>query len=141
MTLDRTSTARWEGDLKGGSGTVALGSGHFSGPYTFASRFESGAETNPEELIAAAHAACFAMAFSNELAKAGHVPESMDVSATVSLDMSDGPTITKVHLVATGVVPGVEQTTFDEIAEAAKNGCPVSKVLNADITLDATLEG
>lgn len=139
MAIDRTSTARWEGDLKHGNGRFALGDNTVSGTYTFASRFESGDGTNPEELIAAAEASCFAMALSNALASDGHTPDHVDASATVTLD---GSSITTIHVVARGVVPGIDQQTFERYAADAKQNCPISKVLAGaeQITLDATLE-
>ncbi|MDY7102697.1 MAG: OsmC family protein [Actinomycetota bacterium] len=142
MAIERSSSARWEGDLKGGNGHFSLGSsGAISGSYTYASRFESGEGTNPEELIAGAHAACYAMAFSNMLAGEGHTPERMDVTATATLDMDAGK-ITKIHLVANGRVPGVDEATFEQLANKAKDGCPISATLAAvdEITLDATLQ-
>lgn len=142
MAIERSSTAHWEGDLKGGNGRFSLGSGAISGSYSYASRFESGDGTNPEELIAGAHAACYAMALSNMLAGEGHTAESMDVTATTTLDMGVGK-ITKIHLVAVGKVPGVDESTFQQLAAKAKDGCPISATLAAvdEITLDATLNG
>ncbi|MTI87093.1 MAG: OsmC family protein [Balneolaceae bacterium] len=138
----KKAEAKWNGDLKSGQGTVKLGSGTYEGNYTFASRFENGDGTNPEELIGAAHAGCYSMAFSNELAKAGFSPESVETHAEVTLGMVDGaPTITTIKLSAKGIVPDIDEAKFQEIAEAAKNGCPVSKALDAvDIELDATLQ-
>jgi len=139
MAIERSSTAHWEGDLKSGNGRFELGSGAFSGPYTFATRFESGDNgTNPEDLVAAAHASCFAMAFSNMLAQEGYAPDSVDVTATVTLD---GGRITRSHLVCEGRVPGIDDATFQNIGAKAKDGCPISKTLAAldEITLDATL--
>jgi osmotically inducible protein OsmC len=136
---DRKANGHWEGTLKEGKGTLAFGSGAFEGPFSYTSRFEEGTGTNPEELIAAAHAGCFSMAFSNELSQAGHVPDSVDTVATVHIG-SDG--ITGVALVTRARVPGIDEATFQEIAEGARTGCPVSRALAAiDITLDATLEG
>lgn len=137
---DRSANALWNGDLKGGNGTVKIGSGLFEGPYTFVSRFEAGDGTNPEELIAAAHAGCYSMALSNELAKAGHDTKSVDTNATISLEMLDGvPTITKIKLDATATVPGLTNDEFQKIAEATKDACPVSRALNMQIILDAKL--
>jgi osmotically inducible protein OsmC len=118
-----------------------MDSGSYEGAYSFRSRFEDGDGTNPEELIAAAHAGCYSMALSNVLAEAGHDPESVDTTADVTLEMVDGdPTITGIHLTTTASVPGLDADAFQEHAEAAKNGCPVSKALaGTDITLDATL--
>ncbi|MET7418129.1 OsmC family protein [Dactylosporangium sp. NPDC005555] len=137
----RTSSARWEGDLKSGSGTVSTGSGSFQGSYSFPSRFESGEGTNPEELVAAAHAACYSMAFSNGLAKAGFTPTSVETSAAVQFGPVDGGfAITRIDLTTRGDVPGIEAAEFDKIAAEAKAGCPISKALAAvEITLDAKL--
>ncbi|MEA3218177.1 MAG: lipoyl-dependent peroxiredoxin [Acidimicrobiia bacterium] len=134
-------SAEWRGDLPSGSGTFAAGD-TISGGYTFKSRFEDGPGSNPEQLIAAAHAACFSMALSNMLAKAGTPPESVQTNATVTLRPVDGsPTITKIELVTIGRVPGIDEATFVEHAEAAKKGCPVSRALAAvpEITLQASL--
>jgi osmotically inducible protein OsmC len=138
----KKASAVWKGDLKSGNGTMKLGSGAFEGAYSFASRFENGEGSNPEELIGAAHAGCFAMAFSNELDKAGFTPNSMEAHADVTFDMVDGhPAITTIKLTAKGNVPNIDNDKFQEIAEAAKVGCPVSKALaGVDIELDATLE-
>ncbi len=141
MAIDRTSSAQWEGDLKNGNGEFSLGSGEYTGSYTFATRFESAPGTNPEELIAAAHAACFAMQFSNLLATEGYTPDRMSVDATVTLDTDQGR-VTRSALVASGKVPGIDDATFQRIGTKAKEGCPISKTLGAldEITLDATLE-
>ncbi len=137
MAVERSASAVWEGDLKSGSGTLESQTGNVSGSYTWASRWEDGSGTNPEELLASAHAACFAMAFSNELAKAGHTPTKVEATAVITLD---GTEITTSALTCTAEVPDIDEDTFQEIANAAKKGCPVSKVLaGADITLDATL--
>ncbi|HSK90668.1 MAG TPA: OsmC family protein [Euzebyales bacterium] len=139
MAIERTSSAHWEGDLKNGNGNFEIGTGRWSAPFTFATRFESADGTNPEELIAAAHAACFSMAFSNILAGEGYTPDGVDVSATVTLDTDQGQ-VTKSHLVAQGRVPGIDDGTFQGLATKAKENCPISKTLsNLDITLDATL--
>ena len=128
----RTAEAKWEGNLKAGKGKMAFGSGAFEGAYSFSSRFEEGQGTNPEELIAAAHAGCFSMAFSNELDKAGFPPESVETEAAVSLENVDGGfKITKVDLATIGVVPGISEEQFKEIAEQASKGCPVSQALKA----------
>src|SRR5579884_2824586 len=128
----RNATAQWRGDLKGGSGEFSLGSGLFSGEYSFRTRFEEEPGTNPEELIAAAHAACFSMALSNLLAEAGHPPQSVDTRASVHLQPVDGqPTISKIELVTEGKVPGLDAQQFEEYAEKAKAGCPVSRALGA----------
>lgn len=137
MALDRTASAVWEGDLKNGSGNLSSDSGNVSGAYSYASRFEDGTGTNPEELVAAAHAACYAMALSNSLAGEGHTPDRVEASATVTLDGLD---ITRSALRVEADVPGIDQETFDKIAGEAKDGCPVSKLYQgAEITLDATL--
>ncbi len=137
----RTSSALWEGNLRDGSGTMKLGSGAFEGSYSFMSRFESGSGTNPEELIAAAHAGCFSMALSNGLSQAGFTPTSIATSATVHLDrVADGFGITKIDLDTVGTVPGIDDAKFQAIAAEAKAGCPVSKALAAtEITLSARL--
>jgi lipoyl-dependent peroxiredoxin len=133
--------AEWRGDLKGGGGTFTAGDG-ISGEYSFRSRFEDGPGANPEQLIAAAHAACFSMALSNMLAQAGNPPESVRTEATVTLRPVDGaPTITTIALTTVGRVPGMDEATFREHAQKAKEGCPVSRALAAvpEITLDASL--
>ncbi|MFW6265220.1 MAG: OsmC family protein [Halanaeroarchaeum sp.] len=136
----RTANAVWNGTLKGGDGQMAFGSGAFEGAFSFASRFEEGDGTNPEELIGAAHAGCFSMAFANELDDAGYDPVSVETEATITLSMEDGPKITTSHLETTAEVEGIDEETFQEIAEGAKEGCPVSQALaSIDITLDATL--
>ena len=139
----RKADARWEGSLQEGRGTMRMASRSYEGPYTFKSRFEEGEGTNPEELIAAAHAGCFSMALSGNLGSAGHDPEYVETTASVHLRMDDaGPTIRRIDLVTRAKVPGIEQSAFIEAAEAAKAGCPVSRALGAveEITLDATLE-
>jgi osmotically inducible protein OsmC len=138
----QTSKAQWEGDLKSGKGTMSLGSGAFTGAYTFATRFEGAPGTNPEELLAAAHAGCFSMALSGELTKAGHVPTRIDTRATAHLgpDPAGGFHIGKIELVTEASVPGIDAAKFQEIAEGAKKGCPVSKLFKgAEIVLTATL--
>jgi lipoyl-dependent peroxiredoxin len=137
----RSSSAEWRGDLKSGNGTLALGSGGFSGAYTFASRFEEGPGTNPEELIAAAHAACFSMSLSNLLAQDGTPATSVATTATAHLERVDGaPKITRIVLDTVGEVPGLDEDAFLSKAEAAKAACPVSKlVTGAEIELQATL--
>lgn len=135
---DREANAVWNGDLKSGNGKMEFGDGAFEGAFSFKSRFENGEGTNPEELIAAAHAGCYAMAFSNELDQAGHTPDSVDANATVTVG-ADG--ITQIHLNAEGAVPDIEENEFMEIAQEAKENCPVSQALKSvDITLDATLK-
>ena len=134
-------SAEWKGDLPSGTGTFTAGD-TISGGYTFKSRFEDGPGSNPEQLIAAAHAACFSMALSNTLAQAGHAPDSVHTDATVTLRrVDDRPTITKIELVTVGRVPGLDDATFVEHAQAAKAGCIVSRALAAvpEITLEATL--
>ncbi|GGI02566.1 OsmC family protein [Egicoccus halophilus] len=145
MATTRTSNAHWNGDLKSGGGEVSLGSGEYSGAYTFVSRFESGeGGTNPEELIAASHAACYSMALSNMLAQDGNAPDSIKTDATVTLDTVDGaPTVTKIELRTVGKVPGLDEDGFRAKAEEAKAGCPISRLLeggSAEITLDVTFE-
>lgn len=137
----RQAQARWEGDLRNGKGTMRLGSGAFEGQYSFKSRFEEGAGTNPEELIGAAHAGCFTMAFSNMLSEAGHVPTRVETKARVHLERVDGkPTISRIELETEGAVPGISDATFQDIAAKAKAGCPVSRALAAvAITLEARL--
>ena len=137
----RTSSALWEGTLRDGAGTMKVGSGAYEGPFTFVSRFESGPGTNPEELIAAAHAGCFSMALSNILGQAGHPPTSVATSATVHLDRVEGGFgITRIDLDTVGVVPGLDEAQFEEFAQQAKAGCPVSKALAAvEISLTARL--
>ena len=138
----RTGTAEWKGDLKDGAGTVSVASGLFDGQYSFKTRFEEEPGTNPEELIAAAHAACFSMAISNLLSQDGHPPESVKTTAKVHLRMLDGaPTIAQIDLVTEGRVPGIDQAQFSDYAGQAKAGCPVSRALAGvgEITLEATL--
>ncbi len=135
--------AAWEGKLKDGKGNFKAGSSSFSGPYTFATRFEGKQGTNPEELIAAAHAACFSMALSAGLEKAGKPVTRVETTAACTLEMVEGaPKITKMELKVRGRVPGLDQAGFQQAAEEAKRGCPVSKALAGipQITLDATLE-
>jgi osmotically inducible protein OsmC len=135
-------SAEWKGDLPTGTGTFSAGD-TITGGYTFKSRFEDGPGSNPEQLIAAAHAACFSMSLSNLLAQAGSPPESVHTDATVTLMRVDGkPTITKIDLVTVGRVPGLDEAAFVEHAKAAKVGCPVSRALAAvaEITLEASLK-
>jgi len=136
-------TAQWKGDLKGGGGTFVAGDS-ITGDYSYKSRFEDGPGANPEQLIGAAHAACFSMALSNLLAEAGSPPDSVDTEAIVTLRLVDGaPTITKIALTTVGRVPGLDEAAFVEHAEAAKAGCPVSRALSGvpEVTLDASLAG
>jgi lipoyl-dependent peroxiredoxin len=136
----RSSSAEWNGTLKGGAGTMKLGSGAWEGPFTFASRFESGKGTNPEELIGAAHAGCFSMFLSALLSDAGFTPTRISTTATVHLD--DGPVISRIELKTEATVPGLDAATFQKHAEAAKAGCPVSKALaGPKIELTAKLIG
>ena len=139
--LTRTSTAVWKGGLKNGKGTMKIGKGVFDGTYTFASRFESGAGTNPEELIGAAHAGCFSMALALMLEQEGRKPESITTTAKVKVDkVGDGFRIVGIDLSTEGVVPGIDEAGFREKAEAAKKGCPVSAALAAvPITVEARL--
>jgi osmotically inducible protein OsmC len=135
----RTAEAEWQGNLREGKGTMKLPSGAYTGPYTFASRFEEGQGSNPEELIAAAHAGCFSMAFSNGLAQAGFTPTSVRTTAKVTVVAGQG--ITKIELDTQGQVPGIDDAKFQELAEVAKQNCPVSKALAAvsDISVNARL--
>jgi lipoyl-dependent peroxiredoxin len=134
----RTSNAEWNGTLKEGQGRMRFGSGAFDGAYTFSSRFESGTGTNPEELIAAAHAGCFSMFLSAVLTKAGHPPTTIKTTATVHLE--EGPTITRIELDTTAQVSGLSLAEFQQHAEAAKRDCPVSKALaGPEIRLKASL--
>ena len=153
--MDRTGSAVWHGKIMDGTGTISTQSGTLKDTqYSFKARFADGVGTNPEELIAAAHAGCFTMAFSNELATAGHTADTVETTAVVTLEfLADGPTITKIKLTTKATVPGIDKETFDTIAKKAKEGCPVSRVLKAaeincpvsrvlkaaTITLDATL--
>src|SRR4051794_28242456 len=138
---ERKADARWTGDLKGGEGTMRLGSGAYEGHYSFESRFKEGEGTNPEELIAAAHAGCFSMALANELSQAGHEVESVETTATVSLgEDDDGAAITGIELTTKVSASGLDDDELQGIADGAKQNCPVSKALAAtDITLDAEL--
>ncbi|AUX94492.1 OsmC family protein [Mixta gaviniae] len=142
MTIHKKGQAHWEGDLKRGKGTISTESGALDQqPYGFNTRFEDKAGTNPEELIGAAHAACFSMALSMMLGQAGHTPQSIDTTADVSLDkQGEGFAITKIALDSAIKLPGIDSAAFDEIINKAKAGCPVSQVLNAEITLNYRLE-
>ena len=141
MKIDRKGSAHWEGGLKDGRGSISTQSGALDKrPYGFAMRFEGVPGTNPEELIGAAHAGCFTMALSLILGEAELTAESMDTTATVTLEKLDsGFTITAVHLKLEAKIPGTDDATFQELAAKAKANCPVSKLMNADITLDAAL--
>ena len=137
----RSATAVWNGDIMSGDGTMKLGTGTWEGPYSFKSRFEDGKGTNPEELIAAAHAGCFSMALSSALTKSGHPPEKIETTAEVGLvKEGDGFRIPAIKLKTAVKVAGLDDAEFQKIAKAAKEGCPVSKVLSgAEISLDAKL--
>ena len=139
----RNAEARWQGDLKSGKGTMKLGSGAWEGPYSFQSRFESGAGTNPEELIGAAHAGCFSMALTAGLDKAGFQPRQVHTTARVQLEKAgEGFAITAIDLQTEADVPGIDEATFRQQAEGAKANCPVSKALaGVQIRLDARLVG
>ncbi len=141
--MQRKASAVWKGGLKDGKGTISATSGVLSNtPYSFTTRFENNPGTNPEELIAAAHAACFSMALSAQLSGANLTPESINTTATLSLEKLDsGWTITAVHLDVVGRVPKADAAAFQKAANDAKTGCPVSKVLKANITRAAKLEG
>jgi osmotically inducible protein OsmC len=133
----RKASARWEGSLQEGNGTMRLATGSYEGPYSFQSRFEEGDGTNPEELIAAAHAGCFSMALSLVLGHAGYEPEGIDTDATVQIDkVGDGFKITRIVLNTRARVPGIDEEEFQKHAEAAKEGCPVSQALGAVETID-----
>ena len=140
--MDRSASAVWHGGLKDGKGTISTQSGVLKdSQYSFSTRFENGIGTNPEELIAAAHAGCFTMALSGELSGAGFVPESLETTAVVTMEKTDaGPTVTKIHLTTKAHVPNIEKAKFDELATKAKEGCPISRLLKAaEISLDAQL--
>ena len=139
--MNKFASAHWEGDIKKGKGTISTQSGALKEqPYGFNTRFEDEPGTNPEELIGAAHAGCFSMAFSLELGNAGYTADSIETKAKVTLDKDgDGFSITKIPLDMTAKIPGIDDAEFQKIANGAKEGCPVSKVLNAEITLDAKL--
>src|SRR5450432_2567444 len=140
--MKRTASAIWHGGLKDGKGMVSTESGVLKQtPYSFSTRFENQPGTNPEELIAAAHAGCFSMALSGQLGNAGMTAQAIDTTATVTLEKLDsGFAITSVHLQVRVKIPGADKAKFDEAAKNAKEGCPISKLLNAKITMDAQLE-
>ena len=142
MALKRKASAQWNGGLKDGKGTISTDSGVLKDTqYSFSTRFEDGVGTNPEELIAAAHAGCFSMALSGQLTNAGSPPESVRTQATVTMEKTDaGFTVTAVHLDVVAKVPGIDQAGFDTAANNAKNGCPISRLLKAEITMSAKLE-
>jgi lipoyl-dependent peroxiredoxin len=141
--MKRTASAQWDGDLKAGKGALSTGSGVLGNtPYSFAARFESGKGTNPEELLAAAHAGCFTMALAAELGKANLAPKTLKTTATISLDKGEtGWGVTSSHLSVVATVPGASPDAFQKAAKAAETGCPVSKLFKTKITLDAKLEG
>jgi osmotically inducible protein OsmC len=140
--MKRTANARWEGGLKDGRGLVSTGSGALDNTkYDFRMRFEEAPGTNPEELIAAAHAGCFSMAFSAELGNRGMTPERIETTCTVTLEMlPKGPTVTSSHLVTRARVPGGDAAKVREAAEGAKAGCPISRLLNTELKLDLTVD-
>ncbi len=140
--MKRKASAVWQGGLKDGKGTISTDSGVLSNTqYSFSTRFESGIGTNPEELIAAAHAGCFSMALSAQLGNDGLVPESINTTATVTLEKTDaGFTVTEVHLDVTAKIPDGSRKAFETAANNAKTGCPISRLLNAKITMEAKLE-
>ena len=139
--MDRTASAVWHGSLKEGHGTISTQSTTLKDTqYSFKSRFEEGVGTNPEELIAAAHAGCFTMALSAQLTSDNHPPTTLETTAAVTLETTDaGPTVTKIHLTTRAEVPGIEVDKFNELAKKAKEGCPISRLFKAEITLDAQL--
>jgi osmotically inducible protein OsmC len=140
--MQRKASAVWHGDLKSGKGSISTASGVLmETQYSFSTRFENGTGTNPEELIGAAHAGCFAMAFSAELGKVGFIPADIHTTATVTMDKTDaGWTVTESHLDLTAKIPGIDADQFNRIANAAKAGCPISRLLNARVSLNAKLE-
>ncbi len=141
--MKRKGSAVWQGDLKGGQGTVSTDSGVLSNTqYSFTTRFENGKGTNPEELIAAAHAGCFTMALSAQLGNAGLTPEKLETTATVTFDkLEPGWTVTEILLEVKGKVPKADRAAWDKATQAAKTGCPISRLLNTTIKMDAKLEG
>jgi osmotically inducible protein OsmC len=140
--MKRTASAVWQGDLKSGKGTISTESGVLQQTqYSFGTRFENGVGTNPEELVGAAHAGCFSMALSGQLGAAGMTAQSIETTAAVTLDkVGDGWEVTKVHLDVTARIPGADQAAFETAAKNAKEGCPISKLFKAEITMDAKLE-
>jgi lipoyl-dependent peroxiredoxin len=142
-TMKRKASAVWQGDLKAGKGAVSTESGVLSQtPYSFTTRFENGKGTNPEELVAAAHAGCFTMALSAQLGEAGLIPEKLETTATMTFEkLETGWTVTQIHLEVKGKVPKADAAAWEKAATAAKTGCPISRLLNASITMDARLEG
>ena len=140
--MNRSAQAQWQGDLKTGAGTISTASGTLAKtPYSFHSRFEQGKGTNPEELLAAAHAGCFTMAVSSQLTQAGLKAERLETNCTITLEQKDGSfAITESRLELKAKIPGATQEAFDKATQAAKTGCPVSKLYNTKITLDAHLD-
>jgi lipoyl-dependent peroxiredoxin len=140
--MKRKASAVWNGDLKSGKGAISTASGVLSNTqYSFSTRFEDGAGTNPEELVAAAHSGCFSMALSAQLANAGMVAESINTAATLTMEkLEAGWTVTEIHLDVTAKIPGADQSAFETAAKNAKEGCPISRLLNAKITMDAKLQ-
>ena len=140
--MKRKASAVWNGDLKSGKGAISTESGVLSqAQYSFSTRFENGVGTNPEELVAAAHAGCFSMALSAELGKGGITPESIRTSALLTMErLEKGWTVTEIHLEVAAKIPGADRTAFEQAANAAKAGCPISRLLNARITMNAQLE-
>jgi osmotically inducible protein OsmC len=141
MSINRKASAEWHGSLKEGKGTVSTHSGVLkNAQYSFGTRFENGAGTNPEELIAAAHAGCFSMALSAQLGNAGMTPESIETTASLTMEkLEAGFTITAIHLNTTAKIPGADKAKFETAANNAKAGCPISRLLNTKITMDAKL--
>jgi osmotically inducible protein OsmC len=140
--MKRKASAVWKGDLKNGKGAISTDSGVLSNTqYSFSTRFEDGRGTNPEELIAAAHAGCFSMALSAQLASSGMVAESINTIATLTMEkLEAGWTVTEIHLDVTAKIPGADQKAFETAAKNAKEGCPISRLLNAKISMDAKLQ-
>jgi lipoyl-dependent peroxiredoxin len=136
--IEKKGSAKWQGDLKNGKGRVMTETGSLDAPYGFRQRFEGETGTNPEEILGAAHAACFSMALANILSQGDMTPDSIETTATVTLDASS-LTITKVHLDVTAKIPNAEESAFQDAAKKAKEGCPVSKLFKADISMDAKL--
>ena len=141
MSINRKASAEWHGSLKEGKGTVSTASGVLKkAQYSFGTRFENGAGTNPEELIAAAHAGCFSMALSAQLGNAGLTPERIETMASLTMEkLEAGFTVTSIHLTSTVKIPGADKAKFETAANNAKTGCPISRLLNTKITLDAKL--
>jgi osmotically inducible protein OsmC len=141
--MKRSASAVWQGNLQAGKGTVSTESGVLAqAPYSFSTRFENGRGTNPEELIAAAHAGCFSMALSAELGKAAIIPETINTTANLTMERLDtGWTVTSIHLEVKAHIPGADKAKFEAAANSAKAGCPISRLLNTKITMTASLEG